>query len=200
MGERAGNGDLTEPFVCESPVPFDAGCDGEWPLMEVERATFFGVEPFEMLAKPFDVACVLLSSDRILLSTKRLRFVGGFRSGLLTLEPNVSTSSAQAAFESVVSECPRESWMPGDEWRRRRELRVLGSSSTSADCGAGALSDGNTASRIEVVECETECSVLVDWSGRFGMSRSLVAAGAELFRVLSSARSTERQGRRTWRE
>jgi hypothetical protein len=169
--------------------------------MEVERATFFGVEPFEMLAKPFDVACVLLSSDRILLSTKRLRFVGGFRSGLLTLEPNVSTSSAQDTFDSVVSECPRESWMPGDEWRRRRrrELRVPESSSTGTDCGAGALSNGNTASRIEGIECGTECSVLVDWSGRFGMTRSSVAAGVELLEVLSSARSTERQGRRTWR-
>lgn len=58
-------------------MPFDAVCEGEWPFMELDRGAFFGVEPLEMLAKPFDVVCAPLSSGRILLSTKRLRFVGG---------------------------------------------------------------------------------------------------------------------------
>lgn len=106
MGERTGEGDLTEPYDCEGAVPFDAGCDGEWPLMEFDSATFFGVEPLEMLAKPFDVVRVPLSSGRILLSTKRLRFVGRLRYGPSVLGSVLSTASAPITSDPAVNRSP----------------------------------------------------------------------------------------------
>jgi hypothetical protein len=205
MGDRAGDGDLTDPLVCECPVPFDVGCDGECPLMELDTATFLGVEPFEMLANPFDVVRVPLSSGRMLFSAKRLRFAGGLCSGPPTLGPGISAPSTPIALEPAVNESapkPSDLWgeMGDERRRRRRELRGTGSWSAGAACDRFAGSVGNTMARMERVEVGNESSVSVDWSGLLGMSGSSVADGAVLFGMLSSARSTERQSRRTWRE
>lgn len=88
----------------------------------------------------------------------------------------------------------------GDERRlRRRELRVVGRRSTGTLCDGMVGSDGKTAARIELGEIGKEASVLVGWCGIFGMAGSSVADGAVVFGMLSSARSTGRQCRRTWR-
>lgn len=197
MVDRVGDGDLTEPFACEGPVPLDAVCDGEWPLIELESATFFGVEPFETLTNPFDVVCIPLSSGRILLSIRRLRFLSGLRFWPSTLGLVPSTSSGPVPFKSVVNE---SLGAMGDEWRRRRrELRVLERCAAGADCGGFVESDDNTATRIEGVEWGEEWSVLVDSSARSGMAGWSVVEGV-LFVMFSSARSTERQSRWTWQE
>lgn len=175
--------------------------------MELDTATFLGVEPFEMLVNPFDVVRVPLSSGRMLFSAKRLRFAGGLCSGPPTLGPGISAPSAPNALEPAVNEsAPKPSDLLGEvgderrRRRRRRELRGTGSWSAGAACDRFAGSVGNTVARMERVEVGNEPSVSVGWSGLLGMSGSSVADGAVLFGMLSSARSTERQSRRTWRE
>ena len=89
----------------------------------------------------------------------------------------------------------------GDERRRRRrELRIGGTSFAGTDCDGFPGSDDNTAARIEGFGLGKELSVLVDMSGLFGVIGSSVVDGAVVFGIFSSARSTERQSRRTWRE
>ena len=129
MGERTGDGDLTEPLVCEGPAPFEMGRDGECPLMELDTAIFLGVEPFEILANPFDVVCIPLSSGRMLFLARRLRFARGRCSGPSTLGPGISAPRTLAVRKPGVSEsAPKPSGIPGDEWRRlrRRELWSVG--------------------------------------------------------------------------
>jgi hypothetical protein len=108
--------------------------------MELDVASFFGVEPLEMLTNPFDVLCVLLSSGRMLFSPKRLRFVGGLCSGLSTLGPVLSAVSTPVVLEAAANEYPPESsdlsGDVGDDWRRRRrEVRRVGGWSTGTLCG-----------------------------------------------------------------
>ena len=189
---------MTEPFDCEGPVPFDAGCDGEWPLMELDNATFFGVEPLEILANPFDVICVPLSSGRMLLSAKRLRFAGRLRSGPLTVEPVLSvlsTASVPIPSSSAINKsAPKPSdvsWDMGDErCRLRREPRVPGSWSTGALCAAIVVLGVNTVARIEDVGFGKEGSVSEEACRRVGMAGSSVVDGAVVFGMFSSARST----------
>lgn len=166
MGERAGDGDLTEPFVREGPVPFGAGSDGERPLIELVTAAFFGVEPLEMLAYPFDIVCIPLSFGRILYSTKRLRLVDGLEPGLSTTESVVSTAPAPVSYDSAVDELPTTLsnlvWATSEDRRRRRELRVMGGWSTGTNSDEVARSDTNTAARIEGVGSGKCWSVLID--------------------------------------
>jgi hypothetical protein len=163
---------LTEPLECKGAVPFDAGCDGEWPLTELESASFFGVEPLETLANPFDAVCVPLPSGRILGSTKRLRLVGGLCSGppvprfsvpgSVLPTPSLPVTSGSAAVKrSPLKLRDLVGGMGDDRRRRRRELRVEGWSSTGTLCEGMVGSDGNTAARIEVVELGKEVSVIV---------------------------------------
>lgn len=198
---------MTEPFDCEGPVPFDASCDGEWPLMELDNANFFGVEPLEMLTNPFDVICVPLSSGRMLLSTKRLRFAGRLRSGLSTVEPVLSLASTASVLiptGSAINKSPPKrsdvSWDMGDERRRlRREPRVPGSWSTGTLCEAIVVLGDNTVARIEDVGFGKEGSVSEEACRGVEMAGSSVVDGVVVFGILSSARSTGRQCRRTWR-
>lgn len=117
----------------------------------------------------------------------------------------MSTRSAPVAFDSASNEASPKlgdlSGLMGEEVRRRRrELRVVGEISAGMGWIGAARSVGNTAARIEVVGLGKEWSVLVDRSGRFGVTGWSVADGAVVFGILSSARSTERQSRRTWRD
>lgn len=159
-----------------------------------------------MLANPLDVVCVPLSSVLILLSTKRLRFVGGLWSGPSMLGPKLSTSSAPVTLDSAVNESPPKIWsLSGDvvdeRRRRRRELPVMGGWSSRVLCDESARLDGNTVARIEGVEVGKEWSVLRDGSGRwFGMAGWSEVNGAFVLGMFWFARSTERQRRMTWRD
>ena len=164
MGERAGDGDFTEPFVCDGSVPLDADCDGEWPLMELDSAAFLGVEPLEMLAYPFDVICIPLLSGRILFSTKR--FVGGLAPGLSTVESLELNPAVPVSYGSAANKWPTTPWDlsgdTGDDRRRRRELRVTEIWSMGTRSERAARSDENTAEIIEDVGFGKCWSVLVD--------------------------------------
>ena len=89
-----------------------------------------------------------------------------------------------------------------DEWRRRlrREAWGKGDWSTGTACDEFAGTVGNTAARMEEVGVGKKLSVLEERSGLFGMNGSSMAERAVLFGMFSSARSTERQSRRTWRK
>lgn len=171
--------------------------------MELDNASFFGVEPLDMLANPFDVICVALSSGRMLLSARRLRFADRLRAGLPTVEAVVLTAVSIPSGSAVTKSAPKPSdvsWDTGDERRRRRrELRGLRSWSAGALCKANVGSGDNTAARMEDVGFGKEGSVSVEGCRKVGMAGSSVVDGAVVFRIFSSARSTERQRRRTWR-
>lgn len=177
-----GEGDLTEPLVCEGPAPFEMGCGGECPFMELDTAIFLGVEPLEIFAKPFDVVRIPLSSGRMLLLAKRLRFARGRCSGPSTLGPGISVPPTLVVLKPAVNESVlKPSGISGDEWRRRRrrrELRSVGSWSVERPCDGSAGTVGITAARMEGVEVECGVTALVDGYGLLGMGGLLVTDGA----------------------